>query len=405
MAIPILNLPQIRPVSESILRGKQISQAGLQNQLLRQEFESNQQKAQQQAALQQLSQEATRNPQALQMLAGIDPERAQKIQSYQANQDMLVGRIAQSFDMLSIDEKERSYPQVINELKQAGVSVQGLPSEYDPKLVDDKVKLAIAKSRDIEKQIGSRQIIESAQGTFTVDPMTGQAMPVLEGDQRLTPYVKPPSTQISIDTKAEGKEAEELAKLRAKRFNALLESGDLARRSYETLDTLERAVQNPEAAQGAFARIRGESKKIADLFGFDVEGLEDEAIISAVGNKLALQLRNPKGEDGGLTGATSDRDLKFLVSGVPNRDKTRSQNLALIEIAKKDKQRTTQLASFADQYLQETGSLKGLERAKKEWLENHPLYTDPQEKERIKQMLKGEGIKSGQVGNIKWRLK
>jgi hypothetical protein len=55
MAIPILNLPQIRPVSESILRGKQISQAGLQNQLLRQEFESNQQKAQQQAALQSLT--------------------------------------------------------------------------------------------------------------------------------------------------------------------------------------------------------------------------------------------------------------------------------------------------------------------------------------------------------------
>lgn len=405
MTIPMLSLPSITPVSQSILRAQQINQAQAQTRALDYDTQLKQQQAQQQAALRQLTKEAFNSPQGLQALAQVSPERAQQVQTYQANQDMVIGRIAQGFDMLDIDQKEKNYPLVINQLKQLGISTQGLPSEYDPDLVDSRVKLAISKARDIEKQIGSRQILETAQGTVAVNPMTGQAMPVQMGGQQLSPYIKPPSTQINIDTKAEGKEKEELAKLRAKRYGNLLESGETARRAVETLEVLRQAVSSPAASQGAFAGLRVESKRMADLFGFNVEGLEDDAIIASVGNKLALQLRNPKGEDGGLTGATSDRDLRFLVASVPNRDKTQTQNLALIEIGLRDKQRTVQLAEFADQYLQETGSLKGLERAKKEWLENHPLYPEGAEKDRIKQMLKGEGIRSGQVGNIKWRLK
>lgn len=383
----------------------QTAQTRQQTSALEQQQRLQQQQAVQQAALQQLTQEAFQNPQALNALAAVDPERASKIQEYQTNQALFAGQAAMAFKALDADQKPKAYRQTLNTLAQRGIDISQLPDEYDPELVGPEIELAINSARDIEKQIGNRQIIETAQGTFTVDPQTGQATPVQIGGQQLTPYVKPPSTQITIDNKAESKEAEKLAELRAERFNTLLQSGDAARRGYETLDTLERAVSNPNAAQGAFAGVRSESKKIADLFGFNVEGLEDDAIIASVGNKLALQLRNPKGEDGGLTGATSDRDIKFLVAGVPNRDKTRTQNLALIKIAKKDKERTAQLAAFADQYLQETGSLKGLEMAKKDWLENHPLYEEGEEKEAIKQMLKGEGVKSGQVNGVKWRVK
>lgn len=188
----------------------------------------------------------------------------------------------------------------------------------------------------------------------------------------------------------EKQEQKELGKIFAKKFQSITESGDQARRGLETLQTLEQAVINPDAAQGAFAGLRADTKKIADLFGVEVKGLEDDAIIAAVGNKLALQLRNPKGEDGGLTGATSDRDIKFLLAGVPGRDKTREQNLALIEIAKKDKERTIRLKQLADQYLEEQGTFKGFAKVKKQFFEENPLFEEgSQDKERIKGLLSG----------------
>ena len=210
------------------------------------------------------------------------------------------------------------------------------------------------------------------------------------GRQAIQQQVQPTKPLVEVKTgELETQEKKELGKIFAKKYESITQAGDQARRGLETLETLKQAVSNPDAAQGAFADLRAGSKKVADLFGFDVEGLEDDAIIAAVGNKLALQLRNPKGEDGGLTGATSDRDLRFLVAGVPNRNKTQSQNLALIEIGMRDKERTLQLKNLADQYLSEKGTFKGFAKVKKEFYENNPLFPDKEEKVRISDMLRG----------------
>lgn len=233
------------------------------------------------------------------------------------------------------------------------------------------------------------QIKESDQGFVRINPATGtsEAIQTKEGEQ-LKSKVKKPLVEVNTGD-FESQEQKELGKITAKKYESITQSGDQARRGTETLQTLQQAVSNPEAAQGAFANIRAEAKKISDLFGFDVKGLEDDAIISAVGNKLALQLRNPKGEDGGLTGATSDRDIKFLVAGVPGRDKTQSQNLALINIAMKDKMRTVKLSQLAEEYLQDKGTFKGFGKVKKSFYENNPLFPEGDEKEKIKGMLRG----------------
>ena len=233
------------------------------------------------------------------------------------------------------------------------------------------------------------QIKETEAGLTRIDPQTGQVIPItLEGRQLRG---KPQKPLVEVKTgEFEKEEQKQLGKVFAKKFEQITQAGDAARRGLETLQTLEVAVSNPEAAQGAFAGIRAESKKIADLFGVKVKGLKDDAIISAVGNKLALQLRNPRGEDGGLTGATSDRDLKFLVQGVPNRDKTQSQNLALIEIGKRDKERTIRLKQLADQYLEENGTFRGFAKVKENFFENNPLFEEGSEdKDNIKRMLSG----------------
>ena len=269
---------------------------------------------------------------------------------------------------------------------------KGISSEFADLLSptsQDALVQQIIKSELTPPTAPKYDIRESEGGFVRIDPQTGIAEPIKtsQGEQ-LRSKVKKPLVEVKTG-ELETEERKQLGKGFAKKYESIVDAGDQARRGIETLETLKQAVSNPDAAQGAFADIRAGSKKVADLFGFDVKGLEDDAIIAAVGNKLALQLRNPKGEDGGLTGATSDRDLRFLVAGVPNRNKTQSQNLALIEIGMKDKERTLQLTNLADQYLSEKGTFKGFAKVKKEFYENNPLFPDKEGKDRISDMLKG----------------
>ena len=111
------------------------------------------QKIQQQAALQQLTKEAFQNPQALGHLASVDPKRASQIQDYQNNQALFAGQAAMAFKTTDIDQKPQVYQQTLEALEQRGIDTSYLPDEYDPKLVDPFVDLAINSARDIEKQI------------------------------------------------------------------------------------------------------------------------------------------------------------------------------------------------------------------------------------------------------------
>lgn len=251
----------------------------------------------------------------------------------------------------------------------------------------------IVKSKLTTPAAPKYDIREGEGGFVRIDPQTGIAEPIntTQGEQ-LRGEVKKPLVEVKTG-ELETEEKKQLGRVFAKKYESITEAGDQARRGLDTYETLKQAVSNPDAAQGAFANLRAGSKKVADLFGFEVKGLDDDAIIAAVGNKLALQLRNPKGEDGGLTGATSDRDLKFLVAGVPNKNKTQSQNLALIEIGIKDKKRTIQLRNLADQYQSEKGTFKGFSKVKKDFYENNSLFPDKEDKDRISDMLRGNAPK------------
>lgn len=203
MSIPVLQLPQISLPSESLLRNEQINSLQTQQEVQRQQMNLNQQEAQRRSALQQLMREAQQNPQALQALSVVSPEAAKNIQDYQNNQAMIVGRAAMAFKMADRSNKPQIYQRTIKQLISNGIDVSDLPAEYDPddpkivNMVNGAVDFAINNARDIEKQIGTRQIIETQQGVFTVDPMTGQSIPVQTGKQTLQPY-STPATQINI---------------------------------------------------------------------------------------------------------------------------------------------------------------------------------------------------------------
>lgn len=378
-------------------------------------------KLQQQSYLNDLRRRAATDPQALNELAAFNPQEAIGIQDYRNNVTQRLARSALAIKTVPLPDRAETYQRQIKILKSEGYPVDTLPAEYDPDIVNPQLDEIITMSRDVEKSIEAlegpeptkREIRSTEQGLFGVDPVTLEAQPIKTSTGELLRPQAQAQTVVQIG-EGEREEQKQIGKIRAERFQKYMQSGDAAQRGVETLQTLRQAVNNPDVAQGAFAGIRQESKKIAQLFGADVKGLKDEAIVAAIGNKLALQLRNPKGEDGGLTGATSDRDLKFLVAGVPNRDKTREQNLALIEIALRDKARTVRLKDEAARYLEDNGTMAGFERYKRGWLEENPLFEEGSEdKEQVKRLLQTgatnsqseAGKISGTVNGIRWRLK
>lgn len=256
------------------------------------------------------------------------------------------------------------------------------------------LKRALLQTENLysQPQQRAKTIKETERGLFAIDPVTAEATPITIDQQQLRSKRKDPLVEVKTG-ELETQEQKALGKVFAKKYVDITESGNLAQRSLDTLETLEKAVLNPKASQGAFSKLRTETKKIQDLFGFETEGLGDDAIIASIGNRLALQLRSPKGEDGGLTGATSDRDLSFLIEGVPNRNKTMEQNLALIDIAKRDKLRTLALKDLADKYLEENNTFRGFAKVKKEFFENNPLYEEgSDDKEKVKALLSGETV-------------
>ena len=84
---------------------------------------------------------------------------------------------------------------------------------------------------------------------------------------------------------------------------------------------------------GALAGLTKSAKSFVQSFFPDVEisGLKEAEVFGALSNQLALLVRNPK-SDMGLPGATSNRDLSFLISSVPNLEMSVAGNKLLLEL-------------------------------------------------------------------------
>lgn len=81
--------------------------------------------------------------------------------------------------------------------------------------------------------------------------------------------------------------------------------------------------------------------------------------VKALQNQQALGLRSPKGIFGGLTGNTSDRDVKFLLAGVAGIDKLPGANKLIIAAMRKIYQRRIDYNREAARWIEENGATKG----------------------------------------------
>ncbi len=84
---------------------------------------------------------------------------------------------------------------------------------------------------------------------------------------------------------------------------------------------------------GALAKLsKGAKSFVQSLFpDTEIEGLAEAEVFNAISNQLALLIRNP--DSGmGLPGATSNRDLNFLIESVPNLGTSVEGNKLLLEV-------------------------------------------------------------------------
>ena len=113
---------------------------------------------------------------------------------------------------------------------------------------------------------------------------------------------------------------------------------------------------------GALAGLTKSAKSFVQSFFPDVEisGLKEAEVFGALSNQLALLVRNPK-SDMGLPGATSNRDLSFLISSVPNLEMSVAGNKLLLELYDKAHQLKVSVMNEQARIIKENGGVPPLD--------------------------------------------
>ena len=144
----------------------------------------------------------------------------------------------------------------------------------------------------------------------------------------------------------------EFGKIQAKEYG---EIRTVARGTYEmdgNLSLVENAIDEG-LYTGVGAGINNMANRIGAAFG--VDGAQEKAargeLVTAVANNMALFVRNPD-NGGGMPGATSERDVKFLLDSVPGMSRTPEGNKAVIGIFRAINQRRRKVAELADEWMQ-----------------------------------------------------
>lgn len=108
----------------------------------------------------------------------------------------------------------------------------------------------------------------------------------------------------------------------------------------------------------------------------DARSLSRQETFVALGNQLALRLRNP--DSGlGLTGNTSDRDVRFLLDSVPNLSSTEEGNKILLKLWRQSNDYTKRKFRFvADLRKRGGGNIpQDIDYRIIEWEDNNPMFT------------------------------
>jgi GH24 family phage-related lysozyme (muramidase) len=183
-----------------------------------------------------------------------------------------------------------------------------------------------------------------------------------------------PQTNVSVSGDKKG--AEEMAKLHAQEYDKIRAGANAARNNLSNLDALEGAL-SAGVNTGALGETEQSLRKLAQYFGVgNVNKVAAGDLTQAISNRLALAVRSPNAEGGGMPGAMSDADREFLKSTVPGLSRTPEGNRQLIDIARKLGQRSIDMHKMAVRYAQaHDGQLDpGFEADLDAWADANPLF-------------------------------
>lgn len=131
-------------------------------------------------------------------------------------------------------------------------------------------------------------------------------------------------------------------------------SGALA--DQNTLTVLSKAVDDPTAAQGTFAGTQLMLRKALNAFGVDAGDTSPMEMINALGNQLALRLRDPS-NGAGMPGSLSDSDRQFLLSMSVSLGNSPEANRKLTAFYLRTQEKNIALEQARQQYIAQHGRL------------------------------------------------
>ena len=215
---------------------------------------------------------------------------------------------------------------------------QSLPKEQQ----DLWINFANTKAKGYETLYGQSQATAMGKGAGELQ----YAQPIAQAKERGQQVEQLQYAEPIAQAKDAGAAAQ-------KEYQTIRQSAKEAQNMNNTYSQME-ALLDEGIRTGSFAGAELESRKFLEALGVPTKGLAEGQAFTALGNQLALRMRNP--DSGfGLTGNTSDRDVKFLQSMIPNLKNTPEGNRVLIRLARDINNRKIQQMKIAEDYVASHG--------------------------------------------------
>ncbi|OZI26720.1 hypothetical protein CAL26_05200 [Bordetella genomosp. 9] len=203
-----------------------------------------------------------------------------------------------------------------------------------------------------------------------------QAVGMLGGDRQAGGLGRTPS-------QADQTFNESVAKASADTYNNLQTSGMNADKQIANYQRVGQLLDGFEG--GTLSNLGLQGAKLANSLDIKLdEKLPAKEAAVAIGNQLALQLRDPA-NGGGMPGAMSDADRNFLQASVPNLTQSNAGRKQLIDYQVKVLERNKDVAAFARKWRQKFGRLDSqdpsgndFQTALSNWSANNPLFPQGQ---------------------------
>lgn len=192
--------------------------------------------------------------------------------------------------------------------------------------------------------------------------------------------IQPPAAGNAVRGQAT-KEAENVGASFGKMFEAIQSSGFDAQANLAKLDRFESLLSGIET--GKLTPIGTEIAGYMKSLGIDIDpNLPNKQAADSLAKEMALMLRKPGQQSGGMPGNFSDADRNFLVAIAPGLANTPGGNQLIIQTARKTFQREAEMAKMAQEYRDRTGSMNGFVQFAKQYAEANPLFAEESAKAR-----------------------